>query len=236
MSRKTIVSLRKLGTFGGVDIFPLLGAEDDDKGTGAGGDGKESEKDDDADDDDDDDADAAVTKTGDKDKDRAIRQAIERKQQLRVKEEELAAANEKLRQLELKDKTELEKLQSDHQVLQEKYDKLVAANTTTSMEREALLASPKLKLEWRDLDDVLGYLSRSDDVKVGDDGSVEGVESALKALAKSKPHWLKEEDKGKGNNGSGPTGGNIGGGDGKGSKGNRSKLEEKYPALRRNRL
>jgi hypothetical protein len=61
------------------------------------------------------------------------------------------------------------------------------------------------------------------------------VEAALKALVKAKPHWVKDSKDG-GSGAGGSSGGNIGGGRGSGKgDANRSKLEQKYPAMTRNR-
>ena len=252
VSQKRARSLRPIAIVDGELVFSIRGAEDDGDGSDGTGDGSDSDGDgDDSDSDDDDDSDddadsKSRKKTGDPDKDRAIRQAIERKQALRAKEAELAAANEKLRELENKDKSDLEKLQSDYQVLEKdrdswkaKHEELLQTGATHTMELEALKASPALKIEWRDLDDVLTWLGKQETVVVEEDGKVTGVKEALKALAKAKPHWVKDGSSG-GNGGSGgsggSSGGNIGGGSGRGKgNANRSKLEQKYPAIARNR-
>jgi hypothetical protein len=254
MSRKSVLGivagrrLRQFGpiaTVGDVEVFPIRGAEDDDdsaSGTGGDDDDDDDGAGGDGDGDDDDDSADAGKKTGNRDLDKAVRQAIQRKEALRAKEAELAAAQEKLRQLENKDKTELEKLQSDYSVLEkerdtwkQKHDDLLQAGATHTIELEALKASPKLKVEWRDIDDVLTWLGKQESVVVEEDGSVKGVEAALKALVKAKPHWVKDSKDG-GSGAGGSSGGNIGGGRGSGKgDANRSKLEQKYPAMTRNR-
>lgn len=230
----------------GIAVYPILGAEgegagegqgtgdDGDKGGDKEGAGKAAE--DDSDDDDSDDGD------GDKDKSSSkIRKLKDENAQRRIAEKNAAKraedAEAKLREIENKDKSDLEKLQSDHEVLQGKYDKLFAKHNETIMESEALRLSPRLKLRWKDVDDVLTALSRNADVKVSDDGEIEGVEAALKALAKAKPHWMESEEDGKNknkNNGNGnASGGNVGSPKGSDRDGSRAALEKKYPSLRR---
>ncbi len=231
MSRTTVV----IGRIAGREILRALGAdegEEDDKAKA--GEGTET---DDGDDDPDDGLEEDEFDEDDKKKNpRAVKQAIARKLALRALQTEKDALAEKLREIENKDKSELEKLQSDHKVLEEKFAKLHTATAQSNMELEAMKASSSLKLEWKDVEDVLIWMGRQDDVKVEDDGTVAGVEKALKSLAKAKPHWLKEAGTGNGT-GSGPsTGANVGGA-GKGGKdgGTRSALEKKYPQLNRGR-
>lgn len=232
MSRKTIVPLAVL--LSGRQVFAVRGAEgegeeleeESTEGTSEKDEG-ESEKDD-----------AAKDSSRKKDPEiaRLKSESAERRiaaNNLLKERDELA---EKLRQADLKDKSELEKLQSDFAAMQAKLEKQQAALKDTTIEREALRLSPKLKLAWRDLDDVLGFLGRAEGVTVGDDGVVEGVEKVLKDLAKAKPHWLDAKETNTGSGGAGPSGGNIGGGsggDGKGGRGgDRTALEKKYVALR----
>lgn len=236
MSRTTI----SIGKIAGREILRALGAdgeedEEDDKagaGNEGGDDGADDENDDGLEDDEFDEEDK-------KKNPRAVKQAIARKIALKAVQAEKDALAEKLREIENKDKSELEKLQSDYEVLKKKHDSLLGATSTSNMELEALKASPSLKLDWRDLEDVLGWLGRQESVTVEDDGSVKGVKEALKTLAKAKPHWLKsDEDNTGGGTGTGATGANVGGG-GNGTKSKkaeaRSQLENKYPALRRGR-
>lgn len=59
------------------------------------------------------------------------------------------------------------------------------------------------KYEWHDYNDVAALLDRTDIKIDASTGVVEGVDEALKALAKAKPHLLKssEENESNGNNG-----------------------------------
>lgn len=231
----------------GIPVYPILGAEQDggEGGEGAGGDGGDGsgkEGEDDKGSEKDGDADGRNAKSDEDSKE--VRRLKDENAERRVAAKDAAkraeAAEEELRQLKNKDKSELEKLQSDHDVLQGKYDKLLAKHQETIISAEALRLSPKLKLAWRDVDDVLGSLARNSEVTVSDEGDISGVEEALKKLAKAKPHWLaaseKDDDKGKdknnGNNGT-ASGGNVGTPKGSDRDGSRSALEKKYPSLRR---
>lgn len=223
----------------GFIVYPICGAEgsvedggDDGKPSSADDDGgpeNEPEKDEDGA------GKRSTSRDEDPEKRRLKDENAERRVAARKASEERDEALRRLKEFEDKDKSDLEKLQSDHAELQGKFDKLAAKHSETVLEREALRLSPKLKLEWRDVDDVLSSLARNEDVSVSDDGEISGIEDALKKLAKAKPHWLKDEGKGKPNgsgNGSGSSGGNVGTGGGKGDA-NRTKLESKYPSLRR---
>lgn len=83
------------------------------------------------------------------------------------------------------------------------------------------------KYAWVNPKDALKLLDL-DDVEIGEDGDVEGLDEAIDALAKAKPYLLKSKDgEDKGKRTGTPTGTKR--------KGNpdRDKLLSKYPALRR---
>lgn len=146
---------------------------------------------------------------------------------LKKQNDELAA---KLKAIEDKDKSDLEKATGGLTEAQAKAEKLEADNKDLLIQNAFLMdnkhtwANPKAALRLADLTDV----------EIDDDGVVTGLAEALDKLAKSDPYLLKskkdddeEDDDDKG----GPTGQPVG----RKTKGNpgRDKLLAKYPALRR---
>jgi hypothetical protein len=139
--------------------------------------------------------------------------------------DELAA---KLKAIEDKDKSELDKATGGLTEAQAKAEKLAAQNQELVIQNAFLMdnkhtwANPKAALKLADLSDV----------EIDEDGNVTGLAEALAALAKSDPYLLKaEKDDDDEDDEKGPTGQPVG----KKPRGNpsRDKLLDKYPALRR---
>lgn len=84
---------------------------------------------------------------------------------------------------------------------------------------------------WHDPSDVLRFVRDDDRVTIDEDGTVKGLEAALKDLASKKPYLVKKAEEGEPPGPSGaPTGSNgRKGGDGSADRG---KLLENYPQLR----
>jgi hypothetical protein len=205
----------------GQPVYSISGAEGDE-----GGEDDESEKDKDG---------KPVPKGKSKNNPetaRLVQEATVRRLENKALTKKIEELEEATRQAGLKDASELEKMKSDLAKLQAADAKKTAALQTKARENAAIIASRKLKLDWADDEDVLLYLAKADGVEVDDDGTVTGIEEALKKLSKAKPHWLKkaEEDKPKGPPGA--SGGNVGGsGNGRGNGTDRSAMEAKYPGL-----
>lgn len=220
----------------GTHVYPICGAdegpEEDSTGDGGDGTGEESEEDGGEEESEEDSKDPKVSKTIRKLKDEQAQRRIANKKL----QQDLEAATEELRKLKLKDASEVEQLKSELEVATKKLAALDSKHKDALIEREALRVSPKLKLAWRDNDDVLGWLARAEGVSVTDDGEITGVEDALKELAKKKPHWLSESEKdGKKQDRkpTGPTGASFNGnGNDRSKDTSRQALEKKYPALR----
>lgn len=143
-----------------------------------------------------------------------------------------ATLQEKLKQFEDKDKTELEKATRD---LQEQQRRAEAAEKELLKVRlhNKFLASNKY--EWHDPETALALLDTSE-VVVEEGGKVVGLEEAMNKLAKAKPFLLKGKESGGGSNGGGrPSGSQPPANGGKGNKDaqEREALKKKYPALSR---
>lgn len=149
-------------------------------------------------------------------------------------EKERDDALKKLQEIEDKDKSELdiakrdnEKLKSDFAALQETNQKLAL--------KVAFLSSNDY--QWHNPERALA-LADLTDVKIGEDGKVEGLKKALDALAKSDAYLLKEQptdDKSGGGKVTPVASGAAAGGKRTGSTDaatERAQMLQKYPALR----
>jgi hypothetical protein len=146
----------------------------------------------------------------------------------------LDAANKKIKEFEDKDRSELEKAQNDLEEANKERDSAREALRTVSI-RDAFRdasegASPPLV--WHNTGVAMGQLDQ-ELYELGDDGTVKGMDKAVKELAKNHAYLLKTASS-DGGNGGGRTGGsyNNGSGGGSGSGPDRKKLAGKYPALR----
>jgi hypothetical protein len=145
-------------------------------------------------------------------------------------QKELDAAKAKLKQFEDKDRTELEKAQNDLQEATKKATELETKLRDFQIVEAFRAASEAEKppLNWHNTKVAMGQLN-SGLYEIKDDGSVTGMDKAVKALAKDHDYLLKKEQSG----GGGKSGGSFNNGSGAGT-GNldRKKLEGKYPGLR----
>lgn len=140
---------------------------------------------------------------------------------LKKQNDELAA---KLKAIEDKDKSELDKATGGLTEAQAKAEQLAAKNQELLIQNAFLMdnkhswANPKAALKLADLSEV----------EIDDEGTVSGLREALDKLAKSDPYLLARA---KDDEDDGPTGQPMG----SRPRGNpsRDKLLEKYPALRR---
>lgn len=183
----------------GTPIYPIMGSdpegqegseeEDPDEEDGEDeGDGEESEGDEKP-------KPKSKSKPKETDAQRIRRLNAENKQ----RREALEAAEERLRAIEDKDKSELEIAKRDYEELKAKYEKVPETLNALRIEN-AFLKLPGYN--WHDPDDALDRILKDPDVTIDDDGTVDGLEQAVKDLAKKKPYLLKgeedgEEDEGK---------------------------------------
>ena len=103
----------------------------------------------------------------------------------------LEAAEKKLRDIEDADKSELEIAKRDLTELQEKTKAYPETLNALRIENAFLKLSG---YDWHDPDDALEYLRKTGEVTIDDDGTVDGLEQAVKDLAKKKPYLLKSEE------------------------------------------
>lgn len=199
----------------GVSLYPLSGAEEDSSGegnsegdAGADDDGSDESEDADASDVDDESDDDDDSDDDGKPKKRARLSRAERlKRQLAASKAEAEELRKYKAKKEREGLSDAEKLQAENGDLKSTNETLTSDNRKLRIELAILKEStnPKNKVKWKDVDDVLTAIAR-DDVDIDDDGTVHGIDDALKALAKRKPHWVETA----GNNGGAP-GGSSGG-------------------------
>lgn len=145
----------------------------------------------------------------------------------------LEAANAKIKEFEDKDRSELEKAQNDAREAQEVRDKL---NQTVSGLRMQVAFLSSNDVNWHDPAVALRLLDTTD-ISIDDDGNVKGMKEAIKRLADGHKYLVKSKD---GDAGNGDeerpprkkTGDSTNGSVGGGSKIDRKKMEERFPALR----
>jgi len=172
-----------LGVVNGRPIWQIMGAADDDgtdDGTGTDDDGDGTEGDGSNDDDVED----------DKSSDTISRAEYERLT-LRMKnaDRRATAAENKVREFENKDKTELEKIKEERDEAIKARDEAHESLTKARMENAFFAHS---KVTWHDPQDAF-RLADLREVTIEDDGTVVGMEAAVKALAKAKPHLVKSD-------------------------------------------
>lgn len=232
--------LRKtpIGYINGEPVFPICGADGegddggDDKGASGSGSGSDDE------DDDDDDADG-TDKDSRPPKDPKQYQAWLKNKQLsdenakrrvaaKKAREQRDAALAELEQIKQKDMSELQKAQTSAEKATKERDELQSRVEGMQVEL-AFLKMPRDKHDWHDPGAALTLLmaEHREALTLEDDGTVTGLDDAVKALAKKHKYLLKVPVT---NNGNGGTGGNVGGGDG-GKGGN-----QKEEALKRFRI
>lgn len=134
-----------------------------------------------------------------------------------------------LRKIQDKDKSELEKTQRD---LEEAVKERDALKEEVRSMKVSVEFSLKHASKFRDAEAALTLLERKGEFSVNDDGEVEGMDSAVSALLKSKPYLAQsegdvEDDK------LPPSGDTNNGKRNKGEKLQREQLAKKFPALRR---
>lgn len=166
-------------------------------------------------------------------REKALAEEKERQFRRRQEAETKAADLEKrLKEIEDKDKSEVERATGKVQELETENTTLKEALKQSNL-RLAFVSSNKYT--WHDPEDALRLTDLSDitwDDKTGEPDK-KALEKALDDLAKSKPHLVKKADDGDGA-GSGPSGAPANGKrKGEGDELSREALMKKYPALRR---
>lgn len=144
------------------------------------------------------------------------------------------AGQARIKELEDKDKSELEKAQADAAAAKKEADEL-KQNRTDMLTSNAFLIV-KDSPTWHNSSAALALLDKSL-ITVKEDGTVEGMEAAVKKLAADHPYLVKPAGDGKddkdGKNGNQQASGSSNNGGGGGGKApDRAKLEKRFPALR----
>lgn len=217
ISKKLILQIEPIAALeDGTPIYPIMGSEDDPQEGGDGDDDEEDSEDEDGDEDESGKDKDEKPKRRPKSKETPEQMKRRLNREAKEHREAREAAEAKLREIEDKDKSELEIAKRDLAELQEKFDKVPETMNDLRIEN-AFLKLDRDKYNWHDPEIVIGLIRK--EVEIAEDGSVDGLEDAVKALAKSKPYLLKkkdaddgeEEDKGKRRPPRGPSGASIGG-------------------------
>lgn len=234
VSRKLILPIEPLMILeNGTPIYPIMGSDpesqDGSEDEDPDGDGDDAEDEDDSEQDEDSDK-----KSKRRSKPKETPDQMRRRLNREAKEHREAreAAEAKLREIEDADKTELEIARRDLEELKAKYEKVPETLNNLRIEN-AFLKLPNYA--WHDPEDVLEFVRKSPDVTIEDDGTVDGLESFVKNLAKRKPYLLKasedeEEEQGSGSrrNGAAPRGpSGVGVGSGPRSRRNQDKAAQR---------
>lgn len=217
IGKKLILQIEPIAALeDGTPIYPIMGSEDDPQEGGDGDDDEEDSEDEDGDEDESGKDKDEKPKRRPKSKETPEQMKRRLNREAKEHREAREAAEAKLREIEDKDKSELEIAKRDLAELQEKFDKVPETMNDLRIEN-AFLKLDRDKYNWHDPEIVIGLIRK--EVEIAEDGSVDGLEDAVKALAKSKPYLLKkkdaddgeEEDKGKRRPPRGPSGASIGG-------------------------
>ncbi len=159
--------------------------------------------------------------------DKIVKDRLERQRQQFAGYDDLKKKAEEYDKLQESQKSELEKANERATKAEES-----AATATTQanarLVRAEIIAKAASAAGERkafvDPADAFAHLRDNDDIKVDDDGNVVGVDEALEALAKSKPHLLTDARPG------GSADGGARGGDGNGKKDFRTASSDDYAA------
>lgn len=192
ISKKLILQIEPIAALeDGTPIYPIMGSEDDPQEGGDGDDDDGEDGDDDGDGDDDDKDDKSKSKSKPKPKAKETDAQKIRRLNAENRERRLAleAAEKKIRDAEDADKSELEIAKRDLAELQAKFDKVPETMNDLRIENAFLKLGG---YNWHDPEIAIGLIRK--EVDISDDGEVEGLEDAVKALAKSKPYLLKKKD------------------------------------------
>lgn len=236
--------LRALTIVNGSPLWPVMGSDGDDDGSE--GDDSDSDGDKDSDKDGDGDKDKGTEKPKEESALAKLQNQFEAiKKQLSESDKKKAAAEKKISELESKDLSDLEKAKKDLAEKEAEGAKLSGAFRQLAIDNAFLKASQRLKIQWHD-PDVAQAAAKLGSLEIGDDGTVEGIDDAVKNLAKASPFLVnkgtKEEDEeadGKDKKGvkKGASGSGVGsgqnGGKGKGTTPSEEEIRRRFPALRK---
>lgn len=118
-------------------------------------------------------------------------------ERMRNADRRASTAESKLKEIEDKDKSELEKATRDLGEVTKERDQLKDQNKELALQ---LAFVSDNRYEWKNPKAALKLADLSE-VEIGDDGKVTGLDKALQALAKSDGYLLKEKEDGEGSGG-----------------------------------
>lgn len=153
-------------------------------------------------------------------------------------------AVKKAEEYERKDKTELQNAQADLKKVTEQHTKLQGSFTNLARTNAFLIASQQANIAWHN-PKVAQKAADLEELEVDEDGNVDGIEAAVKKLAKDQPYLVNkgkasdEEDEDDGDKGTkrGASGSGVGSTKTPKGKKNNGKLSDeqlkaRFPALR----
>lgn len=178
--------------------FSTRYARDENAGNGGGaGSGDAGGTDDaggaDTDDDADDDQDDKGAGKADSEKTVSEAKYLQIKKHLSEADRKKAELEAELKALKTKDLPEVEKLRAEHEEAAKAAEKYKVQFQTMARTNAFLTASSDLKIAWANTASAL-KLAELEDLEINEDGSVDGIKDAVKALAKDHPYLLAPKD------------------------------------------
>lgn len=238
VSKSLILKLKPLEFLeDGTPLYPISGSQDDDGGTGGsdGGDEGGDENDEGTGEDGGDDSEKEKPKPKPKTPETPEQMKRRLNRENKLVRERAEAAERKLQEIADKDKPELEVAKRELGEYKATSEKQAAELENLRIEN-AFLKLDRSTYDWHDPDDVIEKIRK--DVTIAEDGTVEGLGEAVKAIAKAKPYLLKtvqkqDPKKEKETEKKGPTGSSFNGpqGGGNADATRRAALESQYPQL-----
>lgn len=202
-------------------MWPIMGAAEDDNGgegsteENASGEGsKEEAGDDGKKGSEGSDGKSTEDKTEDDDK-VSKKDLIAITERMKAADRRADAAEKKVKDFEDKDKDELTKATEKVTDLETSIQTLTKENQSLRLENSFALNN---SFTWHDPSVVMDLVRKRDDVVIEEDGTVKGMDEALKKVAKDKPFLVKSDEDGDGSSGPPRTGSRAGTGRGKDGK------------------
>ena len=180
-------------------------------------------------------ADADKDDVKDPDKKKLSQEAAKHRNAAKAEKARADAAEARLKEIEDKDKSEVERLTGEVDTLKAENESLKASLNETKIENEFVL---KYANKFADPEVARLFLEKKfgkeDGITVDDDGEVVGMKEAVEALLKEKPKWAKgadDDDDGSSQQNTQPSGRQTNGKTKKDGL-NSEALAKKFPALR----
>lgn len=189
--------LQALGLFRGRPLWPMMGgSEDADVDSGAGeADADDATDDADADKEGKDGKDGKASDKKDTSSDEVVPLSKHKdlQKKLGLADRKRQAAEDKLKEIELKDLPEAERIKTERDEAVQKVGVLEGKYTNLARSYAFLLETQTQKIRWKNPKAAL-RLAELDELSINEDGSVEGISDAIAALLKEHA-YLVDEDK-----------------------------------------